>query len=135
MPPELEDYVCRQCPKYSVTEGGLLKKLFELEGKFDRQMDDLCPVDAGTYALRQRLCKWFSKVTQAQEFFARRLRHKHPAQDQNRQDKAKQWRNRQNIELIYFFFFEALLSSRALSLAMVLARFLRSFFIVLSSTN
>ena len=69
--PELGDYVCRQCPKCSVTSGDVLKKLFELEGKFDRQMNDLHPVDAGTYALRQRLCKWFGNAIRSQEFFTK----------------------------------------------------------------
>ena len=68
--PELGDYVCRQCPECSVTEGNLLKKIFELEGKFDRQMDDLRPVDAGTYALRQRLGKWFGNAACAENLFA-----------------------------------------------------------------
>ena len=67
--PELGDYVCRQCPKCSVSEGDLLKGLFELEGKFDRQMDDLRPVNAGTYALRQRLSKWFGNAEHAQDAF------------------------------------------------------------------
>jgi hypothetical protein len=70
--PELGDYVCRQCRNCSVlpgTEGDLLRKLFELEGKFDRQMDDLRPVDAGTYALRQRLCKWFGNADRARSAF------------------------------------------------------------------
>jgi hypothetical protein len=67
--PELGNYVCRQCEKCSVTDDSLLKKLFELEGKFDRQMDDLHPVDAGTYALRQRLCKWFGNAERAREQF------------------------------------------------------------------
>jgi uncharacterized protein len=67
--PELGNYVCRQCKKCSVTESNLLKNLFELEGKFDRQMNDMLPVDAGTYALRQRLCKWFGNAARAQDFF------------------------------------------------------------------
>ena len=68
--PELGNYVCRQCKECSVTESHLLKNLFELEGKFDRQMDDLNPVDAGTYALRQRLGKWFGNGERAREMFA-----------------------------------------------------------------
>lgn len=71
--PELGNYVCRQCKKCSVVpedKATTLKKLFELEGKFDRQMDDLRPVDAGTYALRQRLGKWFGNTERAKAFFA-----------------------------------------------------------------
>jgi len=68
--PELGNYVCRQCRECSVMKDGLLKKLFELEGKFDRQMDDLSPVDAGTYALRQRLGKWFGNAERARKEFA-----------------------------------------------------------------
>ena len=71
--PELGDYVCRQCRQCSVMPGDksdLLKKLFALEGQFDRQMDDLRPVDAGTYALRQRLGKWFGNGNRAKAAFA-----------------------------------------------------------------
>lgn len=71
---ELGDYVCRQCKKCSVMpddQGILLKKLFELEGKFDRQMNDYKPVDAGTYALRQRLGKWFGNHDRAAGEFMR----------------------------------------------------------------
>lgn len=67
---ELGNYVCRQCRECSVMRGSLIKTLFELEGKFDRQMDDLQPVDAGTYALRQRLGKWFNNAEWARGEFA-----------------------------------------------------------------
>ena len=50
-------------------KGSSLRNYFELEGKFDRQMDDLYPVDAGTYALRMRLGKWFGNGGRAQELF------------------------------------------------------------------
>lgn len=72
--PELGDYICRQCKTCSVLpgdKGALLKKLFELEGKFDRQMNDYKPVAAGTYALRQRLCKWFGNQNRATDEFMR----------------------------------------------------------------
>ncbi len=72
--PELGHYVCRQCPKCSVLQGRngrLLKMLFELEGKYDRQMDDFLPVDSGTYALRQYLGKWFDNAPRAEKMFAK----------------------------------------------------------------
>jgi aryl-alcohol dehydrogenase-like predicted oxidoreductase len=71
--PELGKYVCRQCPKCSVLTGrnaGLLKALFELEGKYDRQMNDLLPVDSGTYAIRQYISKWFGNMERAEILFA-----------------------------------------------------------------
>ena len=43
--PELGDYVCRQCGQCK-TEGLDIPKVFELEGKFDRQMFDGHPTDA-----------------------------------------------------------------------------------------
>lgn len=70
--PELGSYVCRQCQKCSVfpgRRGRLLKILFELEGKYDRQMDDFLPVDSGTYALRQYLGKWFGNAPRAEKMF------------------------------------------------------------------
>ncbi len=71
--PELGNYVCRQCPKCSVLAGRKarsLKALFELEGKYDRQMNDFQPVDSGTYALRQYLGKWFGNAQRAEALFA-----------------------------------------------------------------
>jgi predicted aldo/keto reductase-like oxidoreductase len=71
--PELNDYVCRQCSRCSVLpdgDGDLLKKIFELEGKFDRQMNDLRPIDTGTYALRQYLGRWFGNADRAQQAFS-----------------------------------------------------------------
>lgn len=71
--PELGSYVCRQCPKCSVLpgrKGRLLKLLFELEGKFDRQMNSFLPVDSGAYALRLHLCKWFGNMQRAEAMFA-----------------------------------------------------------------
>jgi aryl-alcohol dehydrogenase-like predicted oxidoreductase len=70
--PELGRYVCRQCPKCSVLHGKkalILKALFELEGKYDRQMNDYRPVDSGVYALRQQLGKWFGNIQRAQMIF------------------------------------------------------------------
>ena len=69
--PELGDYVCRQCE--ACTVGGdeeLLKQVFELEGKVDRQMDDRRPVDAAQYALRERLKGWFGTAGRARAAYA-----------------------------------------------------------------
>ena len=69
--PELGDYVCRQCGRCTVCDDGdTLKRVFELEGKVDRQMDDRRPVDAGMYALRERLKNWFGSADRARELYA-----------------------------------------------------------------
>jgi len=70
--PELGDYVCRQCEDCPVCEdAGMLKCVFELEGKFDRQMDDRRPpVSAAEYALRERLKGWFGAQGKAQDAYA-----------------------------------------------------------------
>jgi aryl-alcohol dehydrogenase-like predicted oxidoreductase len=71
--PELGRYVCRQCQDCSVLagrKGRMLKALFELEGKYDRQMNDFLPVDSGTYALRQYLGKWFGNMQRVEALFA-----------------------------------------------------------------
>ena len=46
-----------------------LPKVFELEGKFDRQMFDGRPTSAPDYALRQRLCGWFGNKDRAIEMY------------------------------------------------------------------
>ena len=62
--PELGDYVCRQCGACRLEQVDL-PEVFELEGKFDRQMFDGRPTDAPDYALRQRLCRWFGNQHRA----------------------------------------------------------------------
>ena len=66
--PELGDYVCRQCGDCRLPELDL-PKVFELEGKFDRQIFDGRPTDALDYALRQRLCYWFHNQERAIELY------------------------------------------------------------------
>ena len=66
--PELGDYVCRQCGACRLPELDL-PKVFELEGKFDRQMFDGRPTSAPDYALRQRLCFWFNNQPRAIELY------------------------------------------------------------------
>ena len=69
--PELSDYVCRQCGTCPVCEeSDLLRRVFELEGKFDRQMDDRRPADAAHYALRERLKGWLGNQEKAQTAYA-----------------------------------------------------------------
>lgn len=69
--PELGDYVCRQCAACPVcAEGESLKRVFELEGKHDRQMDDRRPTDAAHYALRERLKGWFNTKAKAAALYA-----------------------------------------------------------------
>ncbi|MCD6520229.1 MAG: aldo/keto reductase [Anaerolineae bacterium] len=62
--PELGDYVCRQCGQCRLPDLDL-PKVFELEGKFDRQMFDGRPKEAPDYALRQRLGPWFHNQERA----------------------------------------------------------------------
>lgn len=71
--PELGDYVCRQCPVCSVLpgeDGVALKRVFELEGKVDRQMDDRRQTTAAQYALRERLKGWFASAGRARASYA-----------------------------------------------------------------
>ncbi len=66
--PELGDYVCRQCGACRLPDLDL-PRVFELEGKFDRQMFDGRPTDAPDYALRQRLQDWFNNRGRAIELY------------------------------------------------------------------
>ncbi len=66
--PELGDYVCRQCGQCRLPELDL-PKVFELEGKFDRQMFDGRPTDVADYALRQRFSHWFHNEERAIELY------------------------------------------------------------------
>jgi uncharacterized protein len=66
--PELGDYVCRQCGECRVEDLDL-PKVFELEGKFDRQMFDGRPTTAPDYALRMRLRFWFNNQARAIELY------------------------------------------------------------------
>jgi len=70
--PELGDYVCRQCEECPVCgEATTLKRVFELEGKIDRQMNDRRPPpDAGQYALQERLKDWFGAEDLARDTYA-----------------------------------------------------------------
>ena len=71
--PELGRHVCRQCVTCSVfpeEAGTWLKRIFELEGKFDRQMDDRQPCSAAEYALRERLKGWFGNGKWARDTYA-----------------------------------------------------------------
>ncbi|MBT3375485.1 MAG: aldo/keto reductase [Lentisphaerae bacterium] len=68
--PELGTYVCRQCRNCTVlNNGSALKRIFELEGKVDRQMDSRRPVNAAEYALRERLKGWFGTKARAQDAY------------------------------------------------------------------
>ena len=71
--PELGDYVCRQCTKCTVladAEGEALKRIFELEGKTDRQMSTGRQTTAAQYALVERLKGWFGSAGRARELYA-----------------------------------------------------------------
>jgi hypothetical protein len=70
--PELGDYVCRQCDECSVlsgADGQTLKRIFELEGKTDRQMDDRRNTTAAQYALSERLKGWFGSAARARKMY------------------------------------------------------------------
>ncbi|NLF38438.1 aldo/keto reductase [bacterium] len=70
--PELGEYVCRQCRACTVCdEQDMLKRVFELEGKFDRQMDDRRVKDAAEYALSMQLKGWFNGGQRAREDYAK----------------------------------------------------------------
>lgn len=66
--PELGDYVCRQCGQCRLPDLDL-PKVFELEGKYDRQMFDGRPTDVLDYALRQRLMNWFNNKERAMALY------------------------------------------------------------------
>jgi len=66
--PELGDYVCRQCGQCRMPDADL-PKVFELEGKYDRQMFDGRPHDVADYALRERLRFWFHNQERAVELY------------------------------------------------------------------
>ena len=66
---ELGDYICRQCEDCSVSTklGENIKKVFKLEGYFDRQMRDGKPRNPSDFALRDRLRFWFGNIDMAKE--------------------------------------------------------------------
>ena len=68
---ELGNYVCRQCASCSVSNdlGLELKRIFEIEGHYDRQMYDGTVPDNADYALRERLRFWFGNQDMAKEFY------------------------------------------------------------------
>ena len=65
--PEYRNYVCRQCEKCSVTEDLPLKRIFELEGWYDRQMWDGDIANPENFSLRVRLGPWFAQQDLARE--------------------------------------------------------------------
>ncbi|MFN2341480.1 MAG: aldo/keto reductase, partial [Halanaerobium sp.] len=66
---ELEDYICRQCEKCTVSDqfGAEIKDVFRMEGYYDRQMYDGNPRNPADYALRDRLRFWFGDKKLAEE--------------------------------------------------------------------
>ncbi len=66
---EYRDYVCRQCPKCDQIKGIPVKRIFELEGWYDRQMWDGRVVNPEDYALRVRLGPWFHQQEAARNTF------------------------------------------------------------------
>lgn len=68
--PEFRGYVCRQCDRCPAAEELDLKRIFELEGWFDRQMWDGQVTDPENYSLRVRLGRWFHQQDLARSAFA-----------------------------------------------------------------
>jgi len=67
--PEYRDYVCRQCPKCDQIKGIPVKRIFEMEGWFDRQMWDGEVVNPEDYSLRVRLGPWYQQQEEARNTF------------------------------------------------------------------
>ncbi|HEY3379739.1 MAG TPA: aldo/keto reductase [Armatimonadota bacterium] len=68
--PEYRNYICRQCPTCQVVSGIHLRRIFELEGWYDRQLWDGIVVNPEDYALRVRLGQWFAQQAQARAAYA-----------------------------------------------------------------
>ena len=66
--PELGDYVCRQCYKCMPNPKQVpIPQIFQLEGMFDRQMEDGRQHEAEDSLLRSRLSGWFSTGQMARQ--------------------------------------------------------------------
>lgn len=68
--PEYRGYVCRQCEGCESSDGVNLKRIFELEGWYDRQMWDGIMRDPADYSMRVRMGKWFWQVSEARKAYA-----------------------------------------------------------------
>jgi predicted aldo/keto reductase-like oxidoreductase len=69
--PEFRNYVCRQCEECPPASEGIdLKRIFELEGWYDRQMWDGVVNNPEDYSLRVRLGKWFNQQEFARSTYA-----------------------------------------------------------------
>ncbi|MFP4662724.1 MAG: aldo/keto reductase [Halanaerobiales bacterium] len=68
---ELGNYICRQCDSCVVSDkyGEEIKKVFKLEGYYDRQMHDGKPRNPADYALRDRLRFWFGNKEMAEKLY------------------------------------------------------------------
>ena len=68
---ELGKYVCRQCDTCKITckQNINVKRLFEIEGHYDRQMYDGNVPPNADYALRERLRFWFGNQDLAREMY------------------------------------------------------------------
>jgi aryl-alcohol dehydrogenase-like predicted oxidoreductase len=79
--PEFRGYVCRQCPACPAAESLDLKRIFELEGWFDRQMWDGKVNNPEDYSLRIRLAKWFGQQELARQAYKSEGHHIDPEAD------------------------------------------------------
>jgi predicted aldo/keto reductase-like oxidoreductase len=69
--PEYRNYVCRQCEVCPAEDGLPLRRIFELEGWYDRQMWDQVVLDPEDYCMRIRLGPWFGQGDLACETYSR----------------------------------------------------------------
>lgn len=70
--PELGEYVCRQCGLCLPCPAGVpIPRVFELEGWYDRQMQDGVIRSAAEYGMRERLRFWFRNQEPARDEYRR----------------------------------------------------------------
>lgn len=79
--PEYRNYICRQCNTCRVVAGIHLRRIFELEGWYDRQMWDGIVINPEDFALRMRLKGWFGQAKLAMETYAAEAIHIDPEAD------------------------------------------------------
>ena len=79
--PEYRGYLCRQCAQCPPAQDMDLKRIFELEGWYDRQMWDGKVSNPEDYSLRVRLGHWFAQQELARQTYAAEKHHIDPEAD------------------------------------------------------
>jgi len=69
--PEYRNYICRQCEQCQIVSGIHVRRIFELEGWYDRQLWDGVVINPEDYSLRTRLGPWFGQEQLARATYAR----------------------------------------------------------------